>query len=99
MLKEYCGRQLSNDVRPTGTMLVASSPSGEENGHIEEQVTENFNVGMKLDNTSVLANLSEKLKHLSEIECVELEQLILEHFDIFPDVPSRTTIMNHEFMM
>jgi len=64
MLKEYCGRQPSNDVRLTATMVVSSSPSGEENGHVEEQVTENFNVGMKLDNTSVLANLSEKLKHL-----------------------------------
>jgi len=77
-------------------MAVAFAPSGEENGHVEEQGTESFDVSMKLNNSLVLANLSKKLKHLSEIESAELEGLILEHSDIFPDVPSRTTIMDHD---
>ena len=38
---------------------------------------------------------SKKLKHLPGNKSVELKQLILEHSEIFPDVPSRTTIMNH----
>ena len=42
---------------------------------------------MKLNNSSVLANLSKKLKHLPEIESVELEQLILEYSEIFPEEP------------
>jgi len=77
-------------------VVVASASSGQKNGHVEEQETESFDVSLKLNNSSVLANLSKKLKHLPEIESVELKQLILEHSEIFPDVPSRTTIMNHD---
>ena len=40
--------------------------------------------------------ISKKLQYLSESESAELERLILEHSDIFPDVPSRTTSMYHD---
>ena len=96
MLKAYHCKQLSNALQPTAIMVVASASSGEENEHVEERDTENLDVSMKLNNSLVLANLSKKLRHLPEIESVELEHLILEHSDIFPDVPSRTTIMNHD---
>ena len=77
-------------------MAVASALSGEENGLVEEQGTESFDASMKLNDSSVLANLSKKLKHLSKIESVELEQLILENSNIFQDVLSKTATMKHD---
>ena len=96
MLKAYYGKDLRNDVWPTAMVEVASMPLGGENGHVEGLCTENFDDDMKLNNSSVLANVSKKLQHLSESESAELERLILEHSDIFPDVPSRTTSMYHD---
>ena len=50
---------------------------------------------MKLQNSDVLANLDEKLGHLSENLQCELKQLIHERENIFPDVPSRTNAADH----
>ena len=49
---------------------------------------------MKLQNSDVLANLDEKLGHLSEIVQCELKHLKKNHErqDIFPDVPSTPTL-------
>ena len=50
----------------------------------------------KLQNSDVLANLDEKLGHLSENLQCELKQLIHERDNIFPDVPSRTIAASHD---
>ena len=51
---------------------------------------------MKLQNSDVLANLDDKLGHLSDNVQSELKQLIHEREDIFPDVPSRTNAADHD---
>ena len=49
---------------------------------------------MKLRNSDVLANLDEKLGHLSENVQCELNEN--EREGIFPDVPSKTNAADHD---
>ena len=51
---------------------------------------------MKMQNSDVLANLDEKLGHLSDNAQCELKQLIHDREDIFPDVPSRSNAADHD---
>ena len=51
---------------------------------------------MKLQNSDVLANLDRKLGHLSENVQCELKQLIHEREDMFPDIPSRPNVADHD---
>ena len=51
---------------------------------------------MTLQNSDVLANLNEKLGHLSENVQCELKQLIHVREDTFPDVPRRTNAADHD---
>ena len=53
-------------------------------------------VTLKLKNSAVLENLDQKLEHLDVERRQELKDLILEYRDIFPDVPSRTNIIQHD---
>ena len=90
MLKEYVDRNESGMAKP-----VCSVGSSKEVSHgdiPEMEVNQNDNsydkqheYPMKLQNSDVLANLDEKLGHLSEHVQCELQQLIHERKDIFPD--------------
>ena len=50
----------------------------------------------KLKNSDILKDLDQKLCHLSSDERLELEQLILEHEHLFPEIPSRTDKVYHD---
>ena len=41
-------------------------------------------------------NLDSKLSHLKESQCQDLEKLLQEYKDLFPDVPSRTDQIYHD---
>ena len=50
----------------------------------------------KLNNSEILANLDQKLGHLSQVEKEELGNLLLDYNTVFPDVPSQTHIVTHD---
>ena len=54
------------------------------------------NTRVTLDNSQVLKDLSSKLQHLAESERMQLEKLMFENIALFPDVPTRTTVLYHD---
>ena len=52
--------------------------------------------GVRLNNSAVLANLKNKLSHLSANEVSELEHLIMDNTQLFPDTPTRTSVLCHD---
>jgi len=51
---------------------------------------------VRLNNSAVLANLKKKLGHLSAYEVSELEHLIMDNTQLFPDTPTRTSVLCHD---
>ncbi len=49
-----------------------------------------------MSNSEILQNLDVKLSHLEDKDRKELSELILEFSDIFPDVPTRTSVLSHD---
>ena len=65
----------------------------EKEGQHSEYIDDN---GVQLNNSAVLANLKSKLGHLPENESSELECLILEYTQLFPDTPTQTKVICHD---
>ena len=65
----------------------------EKEGQHSEYIDDN---GVRLNNSVVLANLKSKLGHLPENESSELECLILEYVQLFPDTPTQTKVICHD---
>ena len=65
----------------------------EKEGQHSEYIDDN---GVRLNNSAALANLKSKLGHLPENESSELECLILEYTQLFPDTPTQTKVMCHD---
>jgi hypothetical protein len=63
---------------------------------VEEQIRGGEEIVPKLKNSEILRNLDKKLAHLSGSQRQELKELILEYTEIFPDVPSKTDIIEHD---
>ena len=51
---------------------------------------------MRLNNLEVLVNLRSKLNHLPRNEAAELECLILEYAQLFPDTPMQISVIYHD---
>ena len=51
---------------------------------------------MRLNNSAVLASLKNKLSHLSANEVSELEHLMMDNTQLFPDTPTRTSVLCHD---
>ena len=54
------------------------------------------NVSLKLNNSDILNNLNCKIAHLELCKREELTNLIYKYVKLFPDVPSRTNILQHD---
>ena len=50
----------------------------------------------KLNNSDILLNLDRKLEHLDLSKKVELSEMILKYIGLFPDVPSKTNLVQHD---
>ena len=53
----------------------------------------------KLENSDILRNLNNKLSHLEPSQQEELKQLIYEYEHLFPDIPTRTDKIYHDFIV
>ena len=99
MLKPYYTKELNSEM-PATVVTVTSLSSGGGSGCTEEGPdSESVNVSLRLNNSATLLNLKQKIQHLSDTESAELEQLIVKFLELFPDVPSRTTVMYHDVML
>ena len=96
MLKEYVDRNNDSSAKPVCSVGPSSECSDDEVNQNDNSDDRQHEYPMKLQNSDVLANLDEKLGHLSENVQCELKQLIHEREDIFPDVPSRTIAADHD---
>ena len=98
MLKRYHDEPVPEQ---SVTARPVCSFSSEKEGSVQESDIDDCddhldNTGVTLNNSLVLKDLSSKLQHLAESECMELEKLIFENIALFPDVPSRTTVLCHD---
>ena len=50
----------------------------------------------KLKNSDVLSDLPKKVEHLSPVEQNDLLCLVEQYVHLFPDVPSRTSVLFHD---
>ena len=97
MLKEYFDRNEGKNSQPVATLASVPAPCAgtafDSDVEIGDGVQE---IGVKLCNSNVLANLDGKLRHLSNTEKNELKDLIQEYRHLFPDVPGRTDVVYHD---
>lgn len=50
----------------------------------------------RLHNSEALNSLHDRFSHLSEVQCTDLINLIFEYVTLFPDTPSRTSLIEHD---
>ena len=49
-----------------------------------------------LQNSKILNNLGTKLSHLPSVKRKELAEVINEYREVFPDVPNKTNLIEHD---
>ena len=89
MLKDYYEREEKSAV------LVTTINS------TQEDEKEDFNIqtsgsSFKLTNSEILNNLDEKLSHLEPQQRLEVKEIFASFSSVFPDVPSRTSVLHHD---
>ena len=63
----------------------------------ESEVTlENDRQPIKLQNSQILNDLGTKLSHLPLVQRKELAEVITQYREVFPDVPSKTNLIEHD---
>ena len=92
MLKPYIARDKAEQVCPH-VVLVEEVQA--EMGEFSKQDAV-ISGSIRLKNSDVSVNLGEKLQHLSPSKQSQFAALMLEFVDLFPDVPRRTTLVQHD---
>ena len=62
----------------------------------KEEDTESDQQPIKLQNSQILNDLDTKLSHLPSVQRKELAEVITQYREVFPDVPSKTNLMEHD---
>ena len=96
MIKPYHERE---PVVAVSCLKLAGPVEAEEKG---VDLVEEYLAKMALTpirNSEVVADLDSKLAHLTELQKQDIMDLIQEHRDSFGDVPSRTTVMEHDIVL
>ena len=88
MLKAYVDRTENVQIKP-----VASVVNHVETNDFDESGVENH---VRLKNSEILSNLSQKLYHLENVQQQDMSNLICEYCDLFPDVPNKTSVAFHD---
>ena len=57
---------------------------------------ENDQQPIKLQNSQILNDLGTKLSHLPSVQRKELAEVITQYREVFPDVPSKTNLIEHD---
>ena len=88
MLKAYVDMIENVQIKP-----IASVVNYVETNDFDESGVENH---VRLKNSEILLNLSQKLYHLENVQQQDMSNLIGEYCDLFPDVPNKTSVAFHD---
>ena len=94
MLKPYYDRE---GPERKGVVSMVTVNKAEDAFEITE--SEALDSHVRLKNSHVLANLDEKLQHLPFENREELKSLIFEFGHLFPDIPGRTNLIEHDVVL
>ena len=96
MLKAYHDREKAVAVVTVVEQSMSSDVSSED---LESNMGEKFSSQMPSvlnENSEVLCNIDEKLKHLDVQQKDDMIQIISKHQKVFQDKPGRTTVVVHD---
>ena len=68
----------------------------EDTVSVSEVRLENGQQPIKLQNSQILNDLGTKLSHLPLVQRKELAEVITQYREVFPDVPSKTNLIEHD---
>ena len=68
----------------------------EDTVSVSEVRLENDQQPIKLQNSQILNDLGTKLSHLPLVQRKELAEVITQYREVFPDVPSKTNLIEHD---
>ena len=69
----------------------------EKEDYTESEIRlENDQQPIKLQNSQILNDLGTKLSHLPSVQRKELAEVITQYREVFPDVPSKTNLIEHD---
>ena len=88
MLKPYHERA---KVEQCGSIASSDNDTAEELGNLFES-----SASTKLSNSDILRQLDSKLTHLQPSQQENIRELMREYAHLFPDVPPRTTLIEHD---
>jgi len=96
MLRLYKDRGVEGQV-PDDNYVNITVPEGLEEKVDDIDVTdEEIGIHVKLQNSQILNNLDSKLGHLTAEQQRDLVNLTKEYAGLFPDVPGRTGLIEHD---
>ena len=90
---------LNNRLRlesPTHSKDCVGQVAEKEEDTESEVRLENDQQPIKLQNSQILNDLGTKLSHLPSVQRKELAEVITQYREVFPDVPSKTNLIEHD---
>ena len=81
---------------PTHSKDCVGQVAEKEEDTESEVRLENDQQPIKLQNSQVLNDLDTKLSHLPSVQRKELAEVITQYREVFPDVPSKTNLIEHD---
>ena len=81
---------------PTHSKDCVGQVAEKEEDTESEVRLENDQQPIKLQNSQILNDLGTKLSHLPSVQRKELAKVITQYREVFPDVPSKTNLIEHD---
>ena len=81
---------------PTHSKDCVGQVAEKEEDTESEVRLENDQQPIKLQNSQILNDLGTKLSHLPSVQRKELAEVIAQYREVFPDVPSKTNLIEHD---
>ena len=81
---------------PTHSKDCVGQVAEKEEDTESEVRLENDQQPIKLQNSQILNDLDTKLSHLPSVQRKELAEVITQYREVFPDVPSKTNLIEHD---
>ena len=81
---------------PTHSKDCVGQVAEKEEDTESELRLENDQQPIKLQNSQILNDLGTKLSHLPSVQRKELAEVITQYREVFPDVPSKTNLIEHD---
>ena len=105
MIKEYFVRDDNDDSNVSTDGIVANIVNDSNNADVDvndcmlDSSLKDKYQSARLKNSDYLANISDKLSHLSDTQRQEVIGLLKDNDQLFPDVPTKTTAAEHDVII